>query len=66
MLDANNSSATRPLILIINGPAIKPLISANGIVNGATFKPGIAPNSFFSILGIEPFDGNARLGQRDR
>jgi uncharacterized protein (TIGR03437 family) len=32
-------------------PALAPTIATNGVVNGASFQPGIAPNSWVTILG---------------
>lgn len=41
-----------PVTLNVNGTApARPAITANGVVNGASFKPGVAPNSWATISG---------------
>jgi uncharacterized protein (TIGR03437 family) len=48
---ANQSSATLWDLIILPAPAGPPVISTNGVVNGASFQPTIVPNSWVTILG---------------
>jgi uncharacterized protein (TIGR03437 family) len=42
---------TRRVTLTPAAAGPSPAIAANGVVNGASFQPGISPNSWFTILG---------------
>src|SRR5262249_10781617 len=42
---------TGKITLMPGAAGTPPTISANGVVNGASFTPGIVPNSWFTIQG---------------
>ena len=50
LLIADTSNNRIRKVTFANGAA-PPAISSNGVVNGASFQPGLAPNSWATILG---------------
>ncbi len=49
--NANQAPPTFWGLIILPAPAGPPVISANGVVNGASFQPSIVPNSWVTIQG---------------
>ena len=56
---------TKQYTLTYVAPILKPSIAAGGVVNGASFQPGIAAGSWISILGTNLSHTGARSWRAD-